>query len=156
TSCCATARARSCASSSSCSRTRATARRCPTAGRHGSRSTSAPTRAARCAPRRCPRKPNPGAWWPAREAAEGADWTIEPQPRMTRTMNRHLLTLSLLFLAAGCSSTQYGDPKDPETLNVDWGSTDLQITTGKMVKSLLEAPQLAYMADPSKGQDQRI
>jgi len=72
-------------------------------------------------------------------------------------MNRHLLTLSLLLLASsGCSSTQYGDPNDPETLNVDWGSTDLQITTGKMVKSLLEAPQLAYLADPAKGQDQRI
>lgn len=73
-------------------------------------------------------------------------------------MNRHLLTLSLLVPLAisGCSSTQYGDPKDPETINVDWGSTDLQSTTGKMVKSLLEAPQLAYLADPNKGQDQRI
>ena len=72
-------------------------------------------------------------------------------------MNRHLFTLPLLLLGAtGCSSTQYGDPKDPETINVNWGATDLQITTGKMVKSLLEAPQLAYMADPNKGQDQRI
>jgi len=73
-------------------------------------------------------------------------------------MNRTFITLSLLTLAVapGCSSTRYGDPKAPETMNVDWGSTDLQMTTGKMVKSLLEAPQLAYLADPSKGQDQRI
>jgi hypothetical protein len=73
-------------------------------------------------------------------------------------MNRYLITLSLLFFAVapGCSSTRYGNPNDPETINVDWGSTDLQTTTQKMVKSLLEAPQLAYLADPSKGQDQRI
>ena len=73
-------------------------------------------------------------------------------------MNRYLLTLSLLTLAVapGCSSTRYGNPSDPETMNVDWGSTDLQMTTQKMVKSLLEAPQLAYLADPNKGQDQRI
>jgi len=73
-------------------------------------------------------------------------------------MNRTFITLSLLGLAiaSGCSSTRYGDPKDPETINVNWGATDLQMTTGKMVKSLLEAPQLAYLSDPSKGQDQRI
>ena len=73
-------------------------------------------------------------------------------------MNRHLITLSLLLcaLAPACSSTRYGNPSDPETVNVDWGSTDLQMTTQKMVKSLLEAPQLAYLADPNKGQDQRI
>jgi penicillin-binding protein activator len=73
-------------------------------------------------------------------------------------MNRHLITLTLLSLALapGCGSTRYGNPSDPETINVDWGSTDLQMTTQKMVKSLLEAPQLAFMADPNKGQDQRI
>jgi penicillin-binding protein activator len=73
-------------------------------------------------------------------------------------MNRYLVTLSLLALAVapGCSSTHYGNPSDTETINVDWGSTDLQMTSQKMVKSLLEAPQLAYLADPNKGQDQRI
>ena len=73
-------------------------------------------------------------------------------------MNRYLITLSFLLLAVapGCSSTRYGDPKDPETVNKNWGATDLQMTTQEMVKSLLEAPQLAYLADPSKGQDQRI
>jgi uncharacterized protein (TIGR02722 family) len=83
---------------------------------------------------------------------------VNPKTTDEPTMNRHLLALSFLFLAfaPGCSSTRYGNPSDPETMNVDWGSTDLQMTTQKMVKSLLEAPQLAYLADPSKGQDQRI
>ena len=67
-----------------------------------------------------------------------------------------LITLLLLAVASSCSSTRYGDPNAPETINVDWGSTDLQTTSQKMVKSLLEAPQLAYLADPSKGQDQRV
>lgn len=73
-------------------------------------------------------------------------------------MNRHLLPLSFLALALGpgCSSTHYGNPQDTETINIDWGSTDLQVTSQKMVKSLLEAPQLSYFADPAKGQDQRI
>jgi uncharacterized protein (TIGR02722 family) len=60
------------------------------------------------------------------------------------------------FLAPSCSSTRYGDASAQETVNIDWGSTDLQTLSGKMVKSLLQAPQLAYLADEKKGQDQRI
>ncbi|MBK7642408.1 MAG: penicillin-binding protein activator LpoB [Planctomycetes bacterium] len=73
-------------------------------------------------------------------------------------MNRYLIALSLFAFAVapGCSSTRYGNPDDPETINKDWGATDLQQTSQEMVKSLLEAPQLSYLADPSKGQDQRI
>lgn len=73
-------------------------------------------------------------------------------------MNRHLIALSLLVLAfdPACSSTRYGNPNDPETLNKDWGATDLQQVTQEMVKSMIEAPQLAYLADANKGQDQRI
>jgi len=73
-------------------------------------------------------------------------------------MNRYLITLSLLALAfaPGCGTTSYGNPKDEETVNRNWGQTDLQMVTQEMVKSLLETPSLSYKADPSKGQDQRI
>lgn len=60
------------------------------------------------------------------------------------------------LLFAGCSSTRYGDPKGVETVNIDWGSTDLQTFSEKMVKSLLEDPQLAYLNTAGKGDDKRI
>ncbi len=73
-------------------------------------------------------------------------------------MKLSLLSLCLLgaLLAPSCSSTRYGDASAQETVNIDWGSTDLQTLSGKMVQSLLQAPQLAYLADANKGQDQRI
>jgi uncharacterized protein (TIGR02722 family) len=73
-------------------------------------------------------------------------------------MKSILIPVCLLgtFLAPSCSSTRYGDASAQETVNIDWGSTDLQTLSGKMVKSLLQAPQLAYLADESKGKDQRI
>ena len=69
-------------------------------------------------------------------------------------------TIGLFLLVAlglsACSSTRYGDPKAVETVNVDWGSTDLQTFSATMVKSLLEAPQLAYLNSAGKGDDKRI
>ena len=62
----------------------------------------------------------------------------------------------LPFCLTACSTTRYGDPKDVETVNIDWGSTDLQSTTETMVKSLLDAPQLAYLNTAGKGDDKRI
>lgn len=71
-------------------------------------------------------------------------------------MNRSTLSLLAAFvIAAGCSTVRYGDPKSTETVNVDWGSTDLQTFSKKMVNSLLESPQLAYMKAPGKGDDLR-
>jgi uncharacterized protein (TIGR02722 family) len=64
--------------------------------------------------------------------------------------------LAALIAAAGCSSVRYGDPESVETINVDWGSTDLQTLSKKMVTSLLDTPQLAYMNTPGKGDDMRI
>lgn len=61
-----------------------------------------------------------------------------------------------LIAAASCSSVRYGDPESVETVNIDWGSTDLQNFSKKMVKSLIDSPQLAYLNGPGKGDDMRI
>ena len=61
-----------------------------------------------------------------------------------------------LFLAASCSSTSYGDATATETVNVAWGSTDLQTFSGEMVESLMEAPGLGYIDHSGKGADKRI
>lgn len=70
-------------------------------------------------------------------------------------MNRITL-LSGLLLCAGCSSVDYGDPGQVETLTIGYGSTDLQTLSAEMVQSLVTAPQLAYLDNPGKGDDKRI
>jgi uncharacterized protein (TIGR02722 family) len=72
-----------------------------------------------------------------------------------KTIPQTLLLLALAVPAA-CSSTKYGDPKDTETVDVDWGSTDLQTMSGKMVESLKNSPSLAYFDRPGKGEDKRV
>lgn len=67
-----------------------------------------------------------------------------------------LIIIPLVISAASCSSVRYKDPADEETLNVDWGSTDLQTFSQRMADSLLESPGLSYLLDPAKGEDQRI
>ena len=70
---------------------------------------------------------------------------------------RTTLLISVLALgAASCGATRYGDTESSETVNADWGRTDLQTFSGTMVESLLAAPQLSYLAKPEKGDDQRI
>lgn len=73
-------------------------------------------------------------------------------------MKRFSKTFALITLAAaaGCSTTRYGDPQETETMNVDWGSTDLHTMTNKMVESLKVSPQLAYLERHDKGDDKRI
>ena len=66
------------------------------------------------------------------------------------------LPVFALALCVACGSVRYKDAQDDETLNVDWGSTDLQTFSQHMVDSLLESPQLSYLSDPAKGDDQRI
>ena len=61
-----------------------------------------------------------------------------------------------LFLAASCSSTSYGDATATETVNVAWGSTDLQTFSGEMVQSLMGAPGLNFLDHSGKGDDKRI
>ncbi len=68
-------------------------------------------------------------------------------------------TLSLLALApllGACSSTDYGDPGAVETVNINYGSTDLQSLSAEMVESLVAAPALNYMQNPGKDGDMRI
>jgi uncharacterized protein (TIGR02722 family) len=64
------------------------------------------------------------------------------------------LTLTLA-LAAGCTSTiRYDDPGKVETINIDFGSTDLQQLAGSMAESLGGAQQLNYYQ--KQGDDKRI
>lgn len=67
-----------------------------------------------------------------------------------------LLLLAALVPLVSCSSTKYGDARATETVNIDWGSTDLQTFSEAMVKSLLNAPQLAYLDGPGKRDDKRV
>jgi hypothetical protein len=63
--------------------------------------------------------------------------------------------LTLLSLSA-CSSVRYDDPGRPETLNIDYGSTDLQTLSAEMVESLVSSQALNYLDNPGKGDDKRI
>ena len=70
-------------------------------------------------------------------------------------MPRSTLALSLL-LAAGCSSVRYDDPGRQETLNIDYGSTDLQTLSADMVESLIQNQGLNYLDNSGKGDDKRV
>ena len=67
-----------------------------------------------------------------------------------------LIVPVLIPLVASCSSTRYGDAQAQETVNVDWGSTDLQTFAEHMVESLLDSQALSYMSGPAKGDDMRV
>jgi uncharacterized protein (TIGR02722 family) len=69
-------------------------------------------------------------------------------------MNKLLAPLSLVL--AACTSIGYDDPKKVETVNLDFGSTDLQQMADSMVQSLLSSPNLAYLDHSGKGEDKRI
>ncbi|MEM6675073.1 MAG: penicillin-binding protein activator LpoB [Planctomycetota bacterium] len=69
---------------------------------------------------------------------------------------RTALTTTLVLAAFGCSSTSYEDPDKVETVNADWGSTDLQTFADYMTESLVESSGLTYMDSESKGADKRI
>jgi uncharacterized protein (TIGR02722 family) len=73
-------------------------------------------------------------------------------------MKTNFAILSLVaVLGAGCSSpVSYGDPDDVETVNIDWGRTDKQVFAQSMIESLLDAPELAFLDNPGKGDDPRI
>lgn len=68
----------------------------------------------------------------------------------------HLAVVLVLGVAAACSSTRYKDAQEPETINIDWGSTDIQTFSDHMVASLLGSPSLSYLSKPHKGEDQRV
>ncbi|MBM3989748.1 MAG: penicillin-binding protein activator LpoB [Planctomycetes bacterium] len=72
-------------------------------------------------------------------------------------MNKLLAPLALLALVlASCSSIQYDDPNKVETVNMKFGSTDLQSMADGMVQSLLISPNLQYIDHSGKADDKRV
>ncbi|MDF3031134.1 MAG: hypothetical protein K0R03_1692 [Moraxellaceae bacterium] len=70
-------------------------------------------------------------------------------------MKRSLIALPLLAAAllgvSGCASkVQYGDATAVETVNTDFGSTDLQMIAEKMVDDLIASPAMAEIAPQGK------
>jgi hypothetical protein len=65
-----------------------------------------------------------------------------------------LAATSALLLAACSSTIRYDDPGKVETINIDFGSTDLQTLAGSMADSLSTAQQLSYYE--KEGADKRI
>lgn len=61
-----------------------------------------------------------------------------------------LVAAALLGLGGCASKVQYGDAGAVETLNTDFGSTDLQLIAEKMVDDLLASPAMADIAAPGK------
>ena len=54
-----------------------------------------------------------------------------------------ILSCTLILVLASCASApvvQYGDPNSVETVTADFGTTDVQMITEKMVASLLTTP----------------
>ena len=72
---------------------------------------------------------------------------------------KSLVCASVIAIAAlgnACSSVQYDDAKKVETVNIKFGSTDLQSIADAMVQSLLSSPNLQYIDHAGKGDDKRI
>lgn len=66
-----------------------------------------------------------------------------------------LFVLATLGLSA-CTSIGYDDPDKVETVNMKFGSTDLQSIADAMVQSLLSSPNLQYIDHSGKGDDKRV
>ncbi len=68
-----------------------------------------------------------------------------------RSMSHGFLLLAVITACAigGCSKqVRYGDPKSVETVNLQFGSTDLQVIAEAMTRSLLQAPVVADGSRP--------
>jgi uncharacterized protein (TIGR02722 family) len=69
-------------------------------------------------------------------------------------MKRALIMLPLVAAGvlglASCSTVQYGDATAVETVNTDFGSTDLQMIAEKMVDDMLASPAMADIAPNGK------
>ena len=60
-----------------------------------------------------------------------------------------IVALIVAGIAGGCSKqVRYGDAKSVETVNLQFGSTDLQVIAEAMTRSLLEAPVVAGGSRP--------
>lgn len=56
-----------------------------------------------------------------------------------------IMVLALAAVMAACSSVEYGDATAQETVNTDFGSTDLQMIANKMVDDLLVFPPIVQL-----------
>lgn len=69
-------------------------------------------------------------------------------------MNRALILVPLLatglFGISACSTVQYGDATAVETVNTDFGSTDLQMIAEKMVDDMLASGAVAQLGAGGK------
>lgn len=66
--------------------------------------------------------------------------------RSAKKASVYCLTIACaLGLSACASKVQYGDAQAVETVNVDFGSTDLQTSAAKMVTSLLSFPPVVSL-----------
>lgn len=71
-------------------------------------------------------------------------------------INTLAFSLAALTTLGACSSIGYDDPDKVETVNLEFGSTDLQSMADKMVQSLLSSPGLQYIDHSGKGDDKRV
>lgn len=69
---------------------------------------------------------------------------------MKRALIMLPLAAALTLGINGCSTVQYGDATAVETVNTDFGSTDLQMIAEKMVDDLLASPAMAEIAPNGK------
>lgn len=60
-------------------------------------------------------------------------------------MFKLIMAVGLAFTVAACSSVQYGDATAQETVNTDFGSTDLQMIANKMVDDMLVFPPVVQI-----------
>lgn len=60
-------------------------------------------------------------------------------------MFKLMMAASLALMVAACSSVQYGDATAQETVNTDFGSTDLQLIANKMVDDMLVFPPVVQI-----------
>lgn len=82
---------------------------------------------------------------------------------MTRLIAATFALAATATILSGCApKVSYGDPQAVETVNVDFGSTDLQMIAERMVKSLLESPVIGtrrpvlYVANVKNKTDEHI
>lgn len=64
------------------------------------------------------------------------------------------IAAATLLVASACSSVRYDDPDKVETINIDYGSSDLKAFAAAMSESMTRAQQLSYYE--KEGSDKRI
>lgn len=72
------------------------------------------------------------------------------------TIRPTLLAAAALLVGPACSSLNYGDPNETETVSIEFGSTDLQTFASTMADDLLGSPNLRYIDTSAKGEDKRV